>query len=1017
MRYFDQRKYWLLAAIVMSLCLLMIWIKRVDLWPVDYSYQSAMDQYSQIFELDREIARYLNSAKAGTLNNYDDLTNSVKEIEQIIENTIARLRVDENTINNQLAVYLGEVKEKFSKKRVYVEYLKSDQAVIKNSLMFLPNAIVEYLAKSEERLNEETRQQFMGSINVNFYGSDSEYWLSNLTEAIEKASQSEVGGNKEKVKLIKKHAEIITNYQSKASEVFQALDELDFHSSLTDVIGETMSLYERNHKALAEIKLYLLLAISLLVLIVVKVFLDLRLQKKALKNDNILRSNMNNALSRLAEFDHCNSDIKFFENCVRIIVDVCNSDIAYIARFCDVDKTQLKTDFVLIHGEVADNFSYGLKGAPCEDVVKKGFCYVEEGVAEKYPDDKMLVDLNLQSYFGHVFFDHVGNPVGLFAVMNCSVTPADDWIKSLIDIFSTRISIEIERNNSLEALYEQKEQAFTTLSSIADGVIATDEKGVVTAINPAAEKLLSISSESVIHNSYAHELFSISSEEEIEHPVKKCLRQHKTMLIKDRVIVAFNSDKGLALQVSVAPILTDAKKLLGAIVVFHDVSQERRFRSELAYQASHDALTGLLNRRALEFELKNILDDFKTSCIYSLMFIDLDKFKVVNDTCGHNAGDELLKKLSEILQGQVRELDVVARLGGDEFFILLRQCPLDAAKNIGEKILANIAAFRFFWEGNEFSISASIGLMQLSEPCSYTEVMSMVDQACLLAKTSGRNKICVYEDVDHSHIKQRDEILWVPYLHTALENDFFELYYQPIIDADDLGVAFDSVTHLEVLLRMRDKNKQIIMPHEFISAAERYDMMAKIDRWVVRNVMVGMSKNGPPTCLQAAQFVSINLSGQSLTDEGLLSFIQNQLVANDIDPTRLCFEITETSAIARQQNATQLMQALKSQGCQFALDDFGSGLSSYSYIKNLPADLLKIDKEFTKNLVDDEINRAIVKSVVNVVREIGMKSIAEGVEDTETGSILKSLGVDYLQGYGIGYPQPLQQTSPLSLRI
>jgi len=433
------------------------------------------------------------------------------------------------------------------------------------------------------------------------------------------------------------------------------------------------------------------------------------------------------------------------------------------------------------------------------------------------------------------------------------------------------------------------------------------------------------------------------------------------------------------------------------------VEEASRSDAQFRYQASHDALTGLINRHEFERRVKRLISTtHKDKRENALCFMDLDQFKVVNDTCGHIAGDELLRQLGEVLQNAVRHSDTLARLGGDEFGILMEHCTLAQAQRAVSAIQKTIQDFQFTWEGQSFHIGVSIGLVAISEATpSITELLKQADAACYMAKDLGRNRIHVYNPDDTMMVLRQGEMQWVTRINQAIEENRFTLYVQSIVP---LHKSTDM--HYEFLLRMIDERGEIIPPVTFLPAAERYDLMHKLDAWVVEHAFNLLASN--PDLVEQTHFFSINLSGQSLSNVHFLNSVITQIKDLNIDPSKICFEVTETAAISNLRAATHFIASLRELGCQFALDDFGSGLSSFAYLKNLKVDYLKIDGIFVKDIADDPIDHAMVKSINDIGHVMGMKTIAEFVESNKIKSMLKKIGVDYAQGYEIGRPQPFE---------
>jgi diguanylate cyclase (GGDEF)-like protein len=449
------------------------------------------------------------------------------------------------------------------------------------------------------------------------------------------------------------------------------------------------------------------------------------------------------------------------------------------------------------------------------------------------------------------------------------------------------------------------------------------------------------------------------------------------------------------------PIFDKSGVFKGYRGVGRDVTNERQITQLMHHQAKHDALTGLVNRREFMRRLENALVHSKrdgTPCI--LCYLDLDQFKIVNDTVGHTAGDELLKELSGLLYGRLRTRDTLARLGGDEFALLLENCHLDDGIRVAETLLAVLAGFRFNWESREFQIGASIGIVPITaETDTALQVLSQADLACYTAKDLGRNRIHVYHDGDVELGRLESQMALVSNLQTALKQDRFQLYQQPIC-----ALADGRIEHYELLVRLQEVPDKILLPRSFIPAAERYGMMKEIDRWVIQHALsVYAERYGESSDIA----FSINLSGNSLNDDSLLPWIHAQLRHYQVPPARICFEVTETAAIRNLNQAKQLIEELKASGCRFALDDFGSGLSSFAYIKYLPVDYLKIDGSFVADLEQDPTANAMISAINEMGHVLGMKTVAEHVENADTLEKMREIGVDYVQGYELGEPVPL----------
>ena len=561
-----------------------------------------------------------------------------------------------------------------------------------------------------------------------------------------------------------------------------------------------------------------------------------------------------------------------------------------------------------------------------------------------------------------------------------------------------------ERRRAELAVQAEKERAEVTLQSIGDAVITTDASGHIDYLNPVAETLTgwTIAAARGQPVNAVLRVIDEASRDGQDSVVMRCLQEGRVIVGNDQAAMLDRSGREIAIQNSAAPIRDRAGGLLGTVVVFRDVSRERRLRRALSYQATHDVLTGLLNRREFEHRLHAAVADTRTDrpVEHALVYVDLDQFKIVNDTCGHPAGDRLLKQITTLLQTRVRGSDTLARLGGDEFGILLQDCAPDQAMKIAEGLRQAIHEFRYEWDGQQIQIGASIGIVSIDRSSdSVAAVMSAVDVACYAAKDGGRNRVHVYEsdNVPTCH----KEMQWISRLQRACDSGRLEIHFQPIVA---LGANTDTQSRFELMLRMRDENGALVQPIEFIPAAERYNMMPAIDRWVVRHVLgevLGRGKVG-----EHATF-AVNLSATTLADPGFLEFILGELSAVEIRPGSLCFEITETAAIASLSNIVYFMRELRDRGVSFALDDFGSGLSSFSYLKTLPVEFLKIDGQFVENVHRDPVDRSMVEAICQVARAMGIKTIAERVERPEALAELARIGVDYAQGFLIASPAPL----------
>ncbi|MBW8874432.1 MAG: EAL domain-containing protein [Acidobacteria bacterium] len=554
-------------------------------------------------------------------------------------------------------------------------------------------------------------------------------------------------------------------------------------------------------------------------------------------------------------------------------------------------------------------------------------------------------------------------------------------------------------------LYAEKELAQVTLASIGDGVLATDGEGRIKYLNPVAEKLTGWERAEALGKPLP-EIFHLSeSEQRIDDVLRHCLEEGRSFRLADRVSLERRDGRRYGIESTCSPIRALDGRIIGAVLVFQDVSDKRLMALQLAHQATHDELTGLLNRQAFDGHLQRALEEARSlSNTHALCYMDLDQFKLVNDTCGHLAGDELLCRVTALLQDSMRDTDLVARLGGDEFGVLLARCSLESAERQVTEFHRALQQFRFTWRDKTFAIGASIGLVPITrEFRTVAHLLSAADHACYAAKEKGRNRIQVYQEDDDTFVRRHGEMNWVVRIQQTLEQDRFRLFSQQI---QPLSPHAAPGLYFEVLLRMLEDDGRVHLPSDFIRAAERYGLMRSIDRWVIRSCIQTLMSQ-PPPFLDLLQLCSINLSAVSLGDDELLAFVEEELDASGAPPGKLCFEITETTAIESLPQAQRLMERLAARGVRFALDDFGTGMSSYGYLKDLPVSFLKIDGKFIKDVVTDPLDRAMVESINQVGHVMGVRTIAEGVTSSAVVERLRLLGVDFAQGNWISPPRPL----------
>ena len=632
-----------------------------------------------------------------------------------------------------------------------------------------------------------------------------------------------------------------------------------------------------------------------------------------------------------------------------------------------------------------------------------------------HPDDLARVQAQIR--------DHVAGKTPMFESVHRMRHVKGDWrwvvsrAKARVDDsgrLRRLVGVEFditERKLYEDALFKEKESAQITLQSIGDGVITTDGHLVVEYLNPTAEELTGWKFDEA-QGRNIDEIFRGFHEETcepLENPLSVAIRRARAIKSVRPTLLIKRDGNEMYIESTASPIRDGSGAVCGGVLVFHDVSESRELNRKLSYHASHDILTGLVNRREFEARLERSLRSAKArETQYALCHLDVDQFKIINDTCGHSAGDALLGQVGALLKTKIRWRDTLARLGGDEFGVLLESCSLDEALRMAEQLRETIRNYKFVWEERTFRLGCSVGVVPITgDSEDVAAVLSAADSACAAAKEAGRNRVYSFQENDIDLMRRRREMQWAARINNALEESRFELFRMTIqpLQKPDPGA------HYELLLRMKDETGKIVSPDNFINAAERYGITPAIDRWVIENALRWLVSEADER--ERLALCSINLSGQSLGDDKFLPFVIDQFHRSGIDATKICFEITETAAIASFSQANRFIQALKELGCKFALDDFGTGLSSFGYLKHFPVDFLKIDGSFVKEILHDPIDREMVRSINEIGHLTGKQTIAEFAENEEIINMLRSLGVDYAQGYGISAPQRIVRIAAL----
>ena len=559
----------------------------------------------------------------------------------------------------------------------------------------------------------------------------------------------------------------------------------------------------------------------------------------------------------------------------------------------------------------------------------------------------------------------------------------------------------------MDALQTEMDRAETTLGSISDAVVSTDAEGRITYLNPMAQSLCSVTVARAKGRPLAEvvHLVDADSGQPLEATLFLALAERRSVPCRGNSELLRGDRTRLAVEERSAPVFDSSGQLIGGVMVLRDVSLSREIDLRRSWEATHDALTHIYNRREFESRVRTAFAELQAGGQgFVVCFLDLDGFKVVNDTCGHAAGDRLLIQIAQLFGGRIRETDTLARLGGDEFGILLAGCDVSRAQVIAREIISAVGDYLFMSDGKRFSVGVSVGLTEPSvDHDGVSDILGEADCACYWAKAQGGKRACVYRASDMKLAARRSEIGWVPQINAAFEEGRFLLYFQECLP---LQTKHADLRHIEILLRMRGADGEVISPGRFLPAAERFGLITTIDRWVINSVFsayphLRAEGNGLPlTCC-------INLSGASLNTPGFIDFVRDQVETYRIEPGAICFELTETVAVHDLQAAAEFIRACKGLGIRFALDDFGTGTSSFGYLRNLPVDYLKIDGSFVKDIEHDTVDRAMVETINRIGHILGMSTIAEFAENEAIVNRLRAMGIDYAQGYGVSLPAPL----------
>ncbi|MCI0654646.1 MAG: EAL domain-containing protein [Methylococcaceae bacterium] len=685
----------------------------------------------------------------------------------------------------------------------------------------------------------------------------------------------------------------------------------------------------------------------------------------------------------------------FFRELTRCLAQFLNVRYACVGRLLPGDE--IATVAVWAGSDWVENVQYSLEGTPCANVIQQSTCFHPTDVQALFPDDRLAIEMNVDSYMGTPLRNAAGHTCGILSVMDVKPMIYVPLLRHVLEVFADRAGSELARRAAEEEL-QILSRAVESSSAV---VIILDPAGMIEYVNPkftettgyTKQEALGSHIDILVTGEIPGLIFDdlkndVASDGEWKGEIRS--RKKDGTLYWDRCSISCVKNRN--------------GDILHYVSIQEDITREYMLTEQLNYQATHDPLTGLINRHEFERRANRLISSLRQDKTeHALCFLDLDQFKVVNDTCGHGAGDEMLRQLARLLLTIVRKHDTLARLGGDEFGILMEQCSLDQAHRVAELLQKAIQEYQFNWEGRNFRVGVSIGLVAIAGGMNnFTELLKQADAACYMAKDRGRNRIHVYHPEDIELATRHGEMQWVARIYRALEENRFCLVAQPI-----LSLRGETADRYELLLRMVDEEGRLAPPGAFLPAAERYNLVSNLDRWVIKETLRLLSRNRK--FLNGIHSFSINLSGQSIADEAFLDYVLDQFREANLPGDKICFEITETAAISHLGKAGQFISRLKQFGCSFALDDFGSGVSSFGYLKNLPVDYLKIDGMFVRDIVNDPIDYAMVKAINEIGKVMGMQTIAEFVENDEIKGMLKAIGVDYAQGYGIGKPEPLEE--------
>ena len=967
---------------IVSLILVFLFVKTQD--DHSASYTEAIETLRDFKRIDAAFNQDVLMIRYNLLQHYDPLKRGKFQMQEML----ARIRRSEFRVAHMdginIQAHTDLISESVNEKLLLTEGFKSRNAIMKNSLRYLPvgvNELVADLAAHKNSVALTNRVSELLGKTLSFSVTADESFRLHVLERIsniEKIRHLYPEALRPKLDHLIIHARIITREKLALDALISSIISIPIATQLDELVG----IYEYQHQLrMAEALIYqrALYLFSLVLLAYIGyIMFKLRARTVAL-NKTVTDLNY----QKFALDQHS----------IVSVTDAAGKIIYANDRFVDISQYSReellgKSHGVLNSGLHSKSFFNEMWATISRGEVWRGQIKNRRKDGECYWVDSTIVP----------FMDDEGNPY--------------QYISIRTDITNGK---RLE-----EALFKEKERAEVTLQSIADGVITVGSDGKVDYINPMAERLTGWNAKSARGQPLASVLIvcdQVTNESIVERMEPYLIAGECTT--QASVLLVHREGREYAVEMAASPLQDRKGTLIGSVIVFHDVTAMRTLARQMTHQAAHDALTGLVNRREFDRRLSMMLESAREHASeHALCYLDLDQFKIVNDTCGHVAGDELLRQLAVVLSDRIRDRDTLARLGGDEFGILLGECPIEKAKIITTKICEIVKDFRFVWGDKTFSLGVSIGVVPVTQSSdSISSLTSAADTACYAAKDSGRNRVHVYQYDDAQTQQRQGEMRWVPRIERALEENRFRLFCQPIVAAHSTGTPFQ---RCEVLVRMVDEAGELVLPGAFLPAAERYNLMPNIDRWVIKKTLACYASAAQVNPEVKRIVCAVNLSGASLNDDKILGYIHEQFDIFDVSPSAVCFEITETVAIANLTRALTLINDLKEKGSSFALDDFGSGLSSFAYLKSLPVDFLKIDGNFILDMVDDRTDYAMVRAINDIGHVLGLKTIAEYVENGRIHMKAEEIGIDYFQGYGVAETLPLAEflsQTPMKPRV